>query len=76
MHLQVRVGMHTGSAVVAHGGGESKDVFGDTPNIAARVQGAAEPDTVVISAATQRLVIGVFVVEDRGAQRSRACRSR
>jgi class 3 adenylate cyclase/ribosomal protein L40E len=50
--LQVRVGMHTGSAVVAHGGGASQDVFGDTPNIAARVQGAAEPDTVVITAAT------------------------
>ncbi len=69
VRLQVRVGMHTGSAVVAHGGGESQDVFGDTPNIAARVQGAAEPDTVVITAATQRLVAGLFVVEERGAQR-------
>ncbi len=68
VRLQVRVGMHTGSAVVAHGGGESKDVFGDTPNIAARVQGVAEPDTVVITAATQRLVAGLFVVEERGAQ--------
>ncbi|MBI1816459.1 MAG: AAA family ATPase [Deltaproteobacteria bacterium] len=64
--LSVRVGMHTGSAVVAHGGGAAQDVFGDTPNIAARVQGAAEPDTVVITAATQRLVAGLFVVEDRG----------
>jgi len=67
--LQVRVGMHTGAAVVAHGGGESTDVFGDTPNLAARVQSAAEPDTVVITAATQRLVAGLFVVEERGAQR-------
>jgi class 3 adenylate cyclase len=66
--LQVRVGMHTGSAVVTHGGGESQDVFGDTPNIAARVQSAAEPDTVVITAATQRLVAGLFLVEERGAQ--------
>src|SRR5215468_10650201 len=66
--LSVRVGLHTGSAVVAHGGGASKDVFGDTPNIAARVQGVAEPDTVMISAATQRLVAGLFVVEERGAQ--------
>ena len=66
--LSVRVGMHTGSAVVAHGGGQSQDVFGDTPNIAARVQSAAEPDTVVITAATQRLVAGLFVVEERGAQ--------
>jgi class 3 adenylate cyclase/predicted ATPase len=67
VELQVRVGLHTGSAVVAHGGGASKDVFGDTPNIAARVQGAADPDTVMITAATQRLVAGVFVVEERGA---------
>jgi class 3 adenylate cyclase/tetratricopeptide (TPR) repeat protein len=66
--LHVRVGLHTGSAVVAHGGGESKDVFGDTPNIAARVQSVAEPDTVCITAATQRLVAGLFVVEERGAQ--------
>ena len=65
--LQVRVGMHTGPAVFAHGAGTSQDVFGDTPNIAARVQAAAEPDTVVISAATQRLVAGLFVVEERGA---------
>src|SRR6185369_5157554 len=65
--LQVRVGMHTGPAVVAHGAGESQDVFGDTPNIAARVQSAATPNTVVISAATQRLVAGLFVVEERGA---------
>src|SRR5215470_16213430 len=42
VELQVRVGLHTGSAVVAHGGGASKDVFGDTPNIAARVQSVAE----------------------------------
>ena len=67
--LQVRVGMHTGVAVVAHGGGESKDVFGDTPNVAARVQSAADPDTVVITAGTHRLVTGLFVVEERGAQR-------
>ncbi len=65
--LHVRVGMHTGTAVVAHGGGESKDVFGDTPNIAARVQAVAEPDTVVITAATHRLVSGLFVVDDLGA---------
>ena len=48
----MRVGLHTGSAVVAHGGGTSQDVFGDTPNIAARVESAAEPDTVLITAAT------------------------
>jgi hypothetical protein len=41
-------------------------VFGDTPNIAARVQAAAEPGTVVITEAAHRLVSGLFVVEDRG----------
>src|SRR5262249_55187940 len=62
--LAVRIGLHTGPVVIADDG----DVFGETPNVAARVQGAAEPDTVVITAATQRLVAGMFVVEDRGPQ--------
>jgi tetratricopeptide (TPR) repeat protein len=42
-------------------------VFGETPNVAARVQETAGPDEVVISAATHQLVAGLFVVEDRGA---------
>jgi class 3 adenylate cyclase/tetratricopeptide (TPR) repeat protein len=62
--LHVRIGMHTGPVVIADGG----EVFGETANIAARVQGAAEPDTVLITAATQRLVAGLFVVEERGPQ--------
>jgi class 3 adenylate cyclase len=62
--LAVRIGMHTGQVVIADGG----EVFGETANIAARVQNAAEPDTVVVTAATQRLVAGMFVVEDRGPQ--------
>ena len=68
--LHVRVGMHTGPVVIADGG----EVFGETANVAARVQGAAEPDTVVITAATQRLVAGLFVVEDRGAQHLKGVR--
>ena len=56
--------MHTGPVVIADGG----EVFGETANVAARVQGAAEPDTVVVTAATQRLVPGIFVLEDRGPQ--------
>ena len=63
--LAVRIGMHTGPVVIADGG----EVFGETANVAARVQGAAEPDTVLITAATQRLVPGMFVVEDCGPQR-------
>ncbi len=54
--LEVRVGVHSGLAVVADmGAGENRqlrDVVGDTPNTAARVQGAASPGTVAVSAAT------------------------
>src|SRR5262249_19966728 len=60
-HLAVRIGLHTGLVVVAEGG----EIFGEAANVAARVQSAAEPDTVVITAATQRLVSGIFVLEDR-----------
>src|SRR5262249_56720818 len=67
----VSVGLHTGRVVIADGG----EVFGETANVAARVQGAAEPDTVVITAATQRLVTGMFVVEDRGAQMLKGVRA-
>jgi class 3 adenylate cyclase/predicted ATPase len=62
--LAVRIGMDTGPVVIADGG----EVFGETANVAAHVQSVAEPDTVVITAATQRLVAGIFVVEDRGPQ--------
>jgi class 3 adenylate cyclase len=41
-------------------------VFGDAPNIAARVQSAAEPGAILITAAAQRQTAGLFVVEDRG----------
>jgi class 3 adenylate cyclase/tetratricopeptide (TPR) repeat protein len=63
-HLAVRIGIHTGGVVIADGG----EAFGEPLNVAARVQNAAEPDTVVITAATQHLVAGMFVVEDRGPQ--------
>jgi class 3 adenylate cyclase len=65
--LRVRVGIHTGSVVVAQGGGQEADMFGDAPNIAARVQSAAEPDSVVITAATHNLISGQFSVEDKGS---------
>jgi class 3 adenylate cyclase len=66
--LAVRVGIETGSVVMGQGGGEGVDVFGDAPNVASRVQSAAQPDSVVITAAVQELVAGLFVVEDRGAE--------
>lgn len=64
--LAVRVGIHTGSVVMAKGGGLETDIFGDAPNIAARVQTAAEPNMVLLTAATHDLVAGLFVVEDVG----------
>jgi hypothetical protein len=66
--LSVRVGIHSGSVVVGHGGGKEADVFGDTPNIASRVQTAAAPDSVFITDAVHQLVAGLFVVEERGAE--------
>jgi class 3 adenylate cyclase/tetratricopeptide (TPR) repeat protein len=66
--LAARIGIDSGAVVVGAGAGKDTDVFGDTPNIAARVQAAAEPGSVVITDAVHRLVSGLFVVEDRGAQ--------
>ncbi len=69
--LQVRIGIHTGPVVVGEiGGGEKREMLalGETPNIAARVQGQAEPDTVVISGATYHLVQGLFECQGRGPQ--------
>jgi class 3 adenylate cyclase/predicted ATPase len=67
--LQVRIGIHTGLVVVGEMGGGSRQeqlALGETPNIAARVQGTANPNEVVISAATYRLVEGLFACEDHG----------
>jgi class 3 adenylate cyclase len=66
--LSARIGIDSGPVVVGAGAGKEGDVFGDTPNIAARVQTAAAPGTVLVSADAHRLVSGLFVVEDRGAQ--------
>ena len=69
--LSVRVGLHSGPCVirtVGAGGRRDTVVLGETPNIAARVQAAAEPGEVMISAATHRLVAGWFVVEEVGAR--------
>lgn len=69
--LTARVGLHTGTVVVGALGREGRSemlALGDVPNVAARVQTAAEPGTVLVSAATQRLVAGMFVVEERVEQ--------
>ncbi len=72
--LRVRVGIHTGPVVVGQGGGDALDVFGGTPNIAARVQSIAEPDAVLITAATQRLVAGQFIVAEPRAEHVKGVR--
>lgn len=66
--LAVRVGLDSGPVVMGKGAGGEVDVFGDAANIAARVETAADPGTVLITAATQRLVSGLFAVEERGPQ--------
>ena len=63
--LAARVGLHAGLVVLADGA----DVFGEVPNVAARVQSVAQPGWVLISPAVQRPAAGLFVVEDQGAQR-------
>lgn len=69
VQLAVRVGIHTGLVVVGEMGGESKRealALGDTPNIAARLQGIAAPDTVVLSEQTYWLTQGFFVCHNLG----------
>lgn len=69
LQLAVRIGIHTGPVVVGEiGVGSSQEhlAMGETPNIAARIQGLAEPDTVVVSAATLQLVQGYFAYQTLG----------
>jgi len=68
--LSVRIGLHSGLCVVSDvgsGGREETLALGETPNVAARVQGVAAPNTIWITSATQRLVAGLFIVESQGA---------
>ena len=62
--LAVRIGVESGPVVVDSAG----EVFGEAPNIAARVQAAAEPGTVLVTSTVQRQVAGLFIVEDKGAR--------
>jgi class 3 adenylate cyclase/predicted ATPase len=69
--LQARVGIATGLVVVGdligEGSAQEQSVVGETPNLAARLQALAEPDTVVIAAGTRRLVADLFEYCDLGA---------
>ena len=68
--LQVRIGAATGIVVVGDlvGSGEAQErgIVGETPNLAARLQGIAEPNTVVIAEATRRLLGNLFEMRDLG----------
>src|SRR5262249_22924903 len=67
----IRLGIHTGLVVVGAMGGDSRQeqlALGETLNVAARIQGLAEPNTVAISDATYRLIQGYFACQDLGAQ--------
>jgi predicted ATPase/class 3 adenylate cyclase len=71
--LQTRVGIATGLVVVGDlmvGSGEAHErgIVGETPNLAARLQGIAEPNTVVIAEATRRLLGNLFELKDLGAR--------
>ena len=71
--LSVRVGIATGLVVVGdivgEGAAAENAVVGETPNLAARLQGLAQPDQVVVSAATRSLLADRFEFEDLGEQR-------
>src|SRR5438552_7892583 len=70
--LQVRLGIATGVAVVGdligEGAAQERGVVGETPNLAARLQALAMPNTLVIAEATHRQIGGLFGLADLGPQ--------
>ena len=70
--LQTRVGIATGLVVVGDliGSGASQEqaIVGETPNLAARLQGVAEPNAVVIAESTRKLVGNLFELEELGSK--------
>jgi class 3 adenylate cyclase/predicted ATPase len=70
--LQTRVGIATGLVIVGDliGSGASQEqaIVGETPNLAARLQGVAEPDSVVVAESTRKLVGNLFELRDLGGQ--------
>jgi class 3 adenylate cyclase/tetratricopeptide (TPR) repeat protein len=72
VRLQARIGIATGLVVVGEivgtGAAQERSIVGETPNLAARLQGLASPDAILISEATQHLLGGVFELEALGAR--------
>jgi class 3 adenylate cyclase len=71
-HLRVRLGIATGLAVVGdligEGAARERGVVGETPNLAARLQGLATPGALVIADSTRRQIGALFELEDLGPQ--------
>jgi class 3 adenylate cyclase/predicted ATPase len=71
--LRARVGIATGLVMVGEllgtGAAQEETVVGETPNLAARLQALARPDTVVIAARTRHLLGGLFELSDLGEHR-------
>src|SRR6516165_5945312 len=71
IQLGLRMGIHTGLVVVGEMGSTGRQeqlALGETPNVAARIQGLATPNSLVVSSATHRLIQGYFECQDLGAQ--------
>jgi class 3 adenylate cyclase/predicted ATPase len=71
IQLALRIGIHTGLVVVGAVGATGRQeqlAVGDTPNVAAKIQSLAQPNTVVVSEATHRLVQGYFRSHPLGPQ--------
>jgi hypothetical protein len=69
IRLAVRIGIHTGTVVVGAVGGRDRQeqlALGEVPNVAARIQGLADPNAILVSGATARLLGGAFRLEERG----------
>ena len=68
--VQARVGIATGLVVVGEivgsGAAQERAIVGETPNLAARLQALAAPDTILVSEATQNLLGGLFELETTG----------
>ena len=76
--IAVRVGIHTGLVVAGEVGGADTRagdaVVGETPNVAARLQGMAKPNTVFVSEANHGLTAGTFSWDDLGNKKAKGVR--
>jgi class 3 adenylate cyclase len=66
--LQVRVGIFVVGDLIGSGEAQERGIVGETPNLAARLQAIARPNTVVIGDSTRRLLGNLFELQDLGAR--------